>query len=108
RELSEGIFRVTVRISNDTSCDTPEAMDREKVLPHSFASTHTILAVTGGAFVSLLEPPDDLRDAASGCRNVGTWPILTGEQGDRSVMLSSPIILYNYATVAPESPGDLC
>jgi len=41
------------------------------------------------------------------CRNIGTWPILVGEEGHRDTMLSSPIILYDYPQVAPESPGDL-
>ena len=90
RELSEGLFRVTVQITNATPCDSAAPMDREDILPHSCASTHMILAVIDGAFVSLLEPPDDLREAACGCRNIGTWPILAGEQGERHVMLSSP------------------
>ena len=47
------------------------------------------------------------RDAAAGCHNVGTWPVLVGEAGERDCMLSSPIILYDYPEIAPESPGDL-
>jgi hydrogenase maturation protease len=38
---------------------------------------------------------------------VGTWPVLVGEEGQRDTMLSSPIILYDYPQIAPESPGDL-
>ena len=30
-----------------------------------------------------------------------------GEKGERDTMLSSPIILYDYPQIAPESPGDL-
>jgi hypothetical protein len=105
-KLAGQLYRVTVRISNRSVLEQqPES--REEILPQSFCSTHTILAVEGGEFVSLLEPPDGLAEAAAGCRNIGTWPILAGEAGDRSVMLSSPIILYDYAHVAPESPGDL-
>jgi len=33
--------------------------------------------------------------------------VLVGEEGERSTMLSSPIILYDYPQIAPESPGDL-
>jgi hypothetical protein len=33
--------------------------------------------------------------------------VLVGEAGDRSTLLSSPIILEDYPKVAPESPGDL-
>ena len=46
-------------------------------------------------------------DSVRICQNIGTWPILVGEEGQRDTMLSSPIILYDYPQVAPESPGDL-
>jgi hypothetical protein len=76
-------------------------------LLRSLVSTHTILGVRAGEFISLLDPPEVCREAAAACRNVGTWPVLVGEEGDRDTMLSSPIILYDYPQVAPESPGDL-
>jgi hydrogenase maturation protease len=38
---------------------------------------------------------------------VGTWPVLVGEAGARDLLLSSPIILYDYPEIASESPGDL-
>ena len=41
------------------------------------------------------------------CNNVGTWPVLAGEEGQARWHLSSPIILYDYPQIAPESPGDL-
>jgi hypothetical protein len=63
--------------------------------------------VEDGAFASLLDPPAELQESARACRNVKTWPVLVGEDGDRRTMLSSPIILYGYPQVAPESPGDL-
>jgi hypothetical protein len=73
----------------------------------SFISTHTILRVCEGSFISLLETPDELQDAAQGCQNRRTWPVLVGEQGEQDTMLSSPIILYDYPQIAPESPGTL-
>jgi hydrogenase maturation protease len=54
----------------------------------------------------LLDPPAAFREAAAGCQNVGTWPVLVGEEGERDCLLSSPIILYDYPQVAPESAGD--
>ncbi len=33
--------------------------------------------------------------------------MLVGEENARDAMLSSPIILYDYPQIAPESPGDL-
>jgi hypothetical protein len=37
----------------------------------SLISTHTILGVRPGEFVSLLDPPEAFREAAAGCRNIG-------------------------------------
>ena len=102
--LREGLFRVTVRITNSTPW---EGEDRESTLKQTFVSTHTTLEVEGGEFVSLIDPPEELRGAAQGCENIKTWPVLVGEEGERNMMLSSPIILYDYPQIAPESPGDL-
>jgi len=102
--LQDGLFRMTVRITNTTPW---EGEDRESTLRQTFASTHTVLEVKGGEFVSLMDPPEPFREAARGCENLKTWPVLVGEEGERSMMLSSPIILYDYPQIAPESPGDL-
>jgi hypothetical protein len=76
-------------------------------LMRSMISTHTILTIRGGEFVSLIDPPEEFSEAAAECRNIGTWPVLAGADGELDVMLSSPVILYDYPQVAPESPGDL-
>jgi hydrogenase maturation protease len=44
---------------------------------------------------------------AKECRNDRTWPVLVGNEGEYNAMLSSPIILYDYPQIAPESPGPL-
>jgi hypothetical protein len=102
--LRRGTFRVTVKITNTTPWG---GEDRESTLRQTFVSTHTTLEVRAGEFVSLIDPPEGLRKAAEGCENLKTWPVLVGEEGDRSTLLSSPIILYDYPQIAPESPGDL-
>jgi hypothetical protein len=102
--LREGLFRVTVRITNTTPWG---GEDRESTLRQTFVSTHTALEVEGGEFVSLTDPPEEFREAVRGCENLKTWPVLVGEEGDRSMLLSSPIILCDYPQIAPESPGDL-
>jgi len=66
-----------------------------------------VLRCAGGGFVSMMDPPAEVRALAEGCRNVGVWPVLVGEPGDRGTVLSAPIILYDYPRIAPESPGDL-
>ena len=73
----------------------------------SLLSAHSIISLEHGEFVSLLETPDEFKEFAAQCKNVGTWPVLVGEEGSRDAMLSSPIILYDYPQIAPESAGDL-
>jgi hypothetical protein len=102
-------YRLTVRIVNTTPWPdrAGEEWTRADVLRQTFVSTHTILRVQGGEFVSLLEPPAAYQEAAGKCENVKTWPVLAGEPGARHILLSSPIILYDYPQVSPESPGNL-
>jgi hypothetical protein len=104
--VRDGVFRLCVRATNTTAPDHA-AGGREELLPVALVSTHAILEVTGGAFVSLLDTPDEHRGAVSACKNVGVWPVLVGEPGERHTLLASPIILYDYPQLAPESPGDL-
>jgi hypothetical protein len=111
---ADGIFKVQVLVKNLTPFDetqldrvTTGESNRNSALMRSLVSAHTLLGVLDGQFVSLLEPPEDLKDLATSCQNIGTWPVLVGAEGDRDTMLSSPIILYDYPQIAPESPGDL-
>lgn len=104
---SKSVYKLTVRISNTTAFENAEQKSRDEALAHSLASAHTIISVSGGEFVSLLEPPEEFGEAVAICENKGTYPILVGENGERDCMLSSPIILYDYPQIAPESPGDL-
>jgi len=98
-------FKLSVHIENRTSGTA--TLTSNTVMPHSFVSTHTILQVRQGAFISLMDPPEELKTAAQQCQNVRTWPVLAGREGDCDTMLSSPIILYDYPQIAPESPGAL-
>jgi len=107
RLLEERIYQLAVHIVNQTRLMDAENLSRDEIMPYSLAAVHTILEVRNGEFVSLLDPPDFLRAAAAECRNMGAWPVLAGEPDQRRWMLSSPIILYDYPQVAPESPGDL-
>jgi hypothetical protein len=103
--VADATFRITVRIENSTP--TPEALDREAALLRSLVSTHSVLRVTDGEFMSMADPPPELREATALCANQHTWPVLVGEPGSHQAMLSSPIIMEDYPRVAEESPGDL-
>jgi hydrogenase maturation protease len=101
------LFKLTIDVCNTTAFADAERKTRDEALLHSLASAHTILSVQDGEFVSLLEPPDEFSAAVASCQNVSTFPVLVGEQGERNCMLSSPIILYDYPQIAPESAGEL-
>jgi hydrogenase maturation protease len=103
-QVRDGAFRIRIRILN---LGTPEKETREQSLMRSMVSAHIILSVSVGEFVSLIDPPKEVWETAANCRNVGTWPVLVGEEGLRDAMLSSPIILYDYPQIALESPGAL-
>ena len=105
--VQPGLFKVRVRIFNESPMHGSARLTREKALEKSLLSAHTILEVRQGEFISLVDPPEMCLDSVRICQNIGTWPILVGEEGQRDTMLSSPIILYDYPQVAPESPGDL-
>lgn len=105
--LGDDVYRIGVKISNLAPFMYTEQTRRDEALMHSFVSTHTILGLEGGEFISLLDPPPEFIAACGKCRNTGTWPVLAGEEGQRDVMLSSPVILYDYPRIAPESPGAL-
>ncbi|MGE5269865.1 MAG: hypothetical protein ACM3JG_09370, partial [Thiohalocapsa sp.] len=102
-----GLYRLSARVDNDTPLDAAALADRQSAQGSACASAHTLLAVDGGDFVSLLDPPPALAAAAALCHNDGTWPVLAGRPGERDLVLSSPIILYDHPQIAPESPGDL-
>ena len=104
--LLDNLFKVTVCIRNLTPLEN-RAASRDHALLHSLVSTHTILGVKSGEFVSLLEPAPEFQKFTAGCQNVGVWPVLVGEAGQRDTLLASPIILYDYPQIAPESAGDL-
>ena len=103
-DAGSGLVKVTVVIENQTPSVAEEDLDG--ALFSTLISTHTILRVQEGEFISLLDPPESCRELALNCRNIGAWPVLVGQEPGK-MMLSAPIILYDYPQVAPESPGDL-
>lgn len=101
------LLKLSVIVRNLTEFEAASAATRDDALMYSFVSTHTILEVQQGSFVSLLDPPELYNAAAQQCKNTGTYPVLVGDEGTRCCVLSSPIILYDYPQIAAESPGDL-
>jgi hydrogenase maturation protease len=107
-QLRDGLFRVALRVRNFTPAENQSVQSRDELLNYSLVSTHAILTTEGGQFNSLLDPPAELAGETAECQNSGYWPVLVGEEGEHDTMLVSPIILYDYPKIAPESAGDLC
>jgi hypothetical protein len=103
--VATDVIRLTVRVTNHTPLS--DDATRDSALLHSLASTHLILTVPGGAFISLTDPPAQWADLSGQCQNIGCWPVLAGEANQTDTLLASPIILPDYPQIAPESPGDL-
>ncbi|MGH7279078.1 MAG: hypothetical protein ACREJG_10340 [Candidatus Rokuibacteriota bacterium] len=107
---SPRLFTVSARVQNLTPFTMPSsgsrAERRDAAVRGAFVSTHLLLGVRGGEFVSLVEPPPALREAAARCQNIGVWPVLVGDPSARDMILSAPVVLDDYPMVAPESRGD--
>jgi len=104
-QLRDDVVKLALDVTN-TSSLADGSLNRDCALLTSLLSAHTILSITGGEFISLLDPPDDLQQEVSACRNVGNFPVLVGAEGEHDMMLCSPIVLYDYPQIAPESAGD--
>jgi hypothetical protein len=102
--LAPELLKVRLDLNNESEIESTAT--REEVLALALSSAHLILGVDSGEFVSLLDPPGEFQQFAVQCENIGCFPVLVGDAGQRNMLLCSPIILYDYAQIAPESAGD--
>jgi hypothetical protein len=102
-ERDDGLWRLTFEVHNTA---TP-ATDKAEAIAVSMIGTHLLVEITGGEFVSLLEPPDSASDAAARCRHHRCFPVLAGPPGRTDLVLVSPIILYDHPEIAEQSKGAL-
>jgi hypothetical protein len=101
----DGYLRLSITVEN-TAPATPRTKD--EAVRRSLLGAHLLLEASGTGFVSLLEPPDAAAaSAAAACRQHRCWPVMAGPPGTETVVLASPIILYDHPEVAPESAGAL-
>jgi hypothetical protein len=107
QQLAEQVVKITVIVRNITWIHDAAHVARDYALTRALVSAHIVLGVEGGEFVSLLDPPESLQSLTTACHNEGTFPVLVGEEGQRDLLLASPIILYDYPQIAEESAGDL-
>ncbi len=107
--IDDAVMKMAVRILNHSAVPEAELDDQNRIVMRVFASAHTLIWIEGGKCLSLLDPPGAYLEAARSCKNTGTWPVLVGDETkhENDAILSSPIILYDYPKIAPESAGNL-
>ena len=88
--------RVLVRSCVHNIRAAPGGMDRAAALARSLISTHVMLQISAGRFVSPLE---------AGLENVNIWPVLATPEDD--ALLGAAIVLPDHPQIAPESHGNL-
>jgi hypothetical protein len=94
RQVGDGRIVVALQVENHTPASGE--LDRAAALIYSLISTHPILRLSSGRFLSPLEARGN---------SVNTWPVLASEADD--VMLGAAIVLPDHPTLAPESLGGL-
>ncbi|HEY1510006.1 MAG TPA: hypothetical protein VGF93_13435 [Solirubrobacteraceae bacterium] len=92
--LPDGLREVVFRVDNGTLVSS--GLDRAGALGRSLISTHPIVKINGGRFVSPLERP---------CRSINTFPVLATPTDD--VVIGAAIVLPDHPEIAPESRGGL-
>jgi hypothetical protein len=93
-QLEPGSHELMLRVENRTPVEP--GIDRAAELGRSLLSTHPILRVCGGRFISPLERP---------CASVNTFPVLASAADD--TVIGAAIVLPDHPQIAPESRGGL-
>lgn len=99
----DGFVRLTMTVRNTAS----PVDNKEDSIAVSLIGTHLVAEIIDGEFVSLLEPPASADSVVARCRHHRCFPVLAGPAGDHSLMLVSPIILYDHPEIAEQSEGAL-
>jgi hypothetical protein len=94
--LRDGVWRVSCCVHNTSAADS--GAQRAAALRAALISTHIVLELDGGSFVSPLE-------GDGSCVSVNTWPVLAAPADD--AVLGAAIVLPDHPQLAPESLGNL-
>ncbi|MCA1688960.1 MAG: hypothetical protein LC720_00445 [Actinobacteria bacterium] len=90
-----GRWRMSCAIHN--TVEVPEGLDRGGALMHSLISTHIVVKVDGGRFLSPLD--------SEGCESINSFPVLATVEDD--AVLGAAIVLPNHPRIAEESRVNL-
>jgi len=105
--FGDRLFKLSVALRNQTRLPNSGQLTRDESLPFALLSSHLVLGVTHGKFLSMQDPSAFAGEAATTCRSVRAWPVLVGDPKRCDMLLSAPIILADFPVVASESPADL-
>ncbi len=104
---ADSLRMLRVRVENESGV---VAGERSGALRTAFVSTHVLLAAHGARFVSVLDPIPAAAEATKALKNRHVFPVLVGDKAAdeqrAALMLSSPIILYDFPAVAPQTDSD--
>jgi hypothetical protein len=104
---ADSLRMLHVRVENESDV---VAGERSGALRTAFVSTHVLLAAHGARFVSVLDPIPAAAEATKTLKNRHVFPVLVGDKAAdeqrAALMLSSPIILYDFPAVAPQTDAD--
>jgi hypothetical protein len=89
-----GRLRVRSCVHNTAEVEPP--LDRRAALEHALISTHVVVTISSGRFLSPLD---------SGCESVNIWPVLATPADD--AILGAAIVLPDHPQIAPASQGNL-
>ena len=99
--------KVCVRVVNRSAV---VAGERAGALRTALVSSHVLLAVENGAYISVLDPSAAAAEATQALKNRQLFPVLVGDGAAdaqrATLVLASPIILYDFPAVAAQTDGD--
>jgi hypothetical protein len=95
RAAADGLWHVRCAIHN--TLDVPDGLERGAALMRSFISTHIVVQIQGGRFISPLE--------SEGCTSTNSFPVLATVADD--AILGAAIVLPNHPRISEESRVNL-
>ncbi|HEY1853677.1 MAG TPA: hypothetical protein VGG40_03755 [Solirubrobacterales bacterium] len=103
--LDSGVARVRLCVHNSSDLPAGAVAGRPEALRSSLLSTHVVIRVEGGRFVSPVENEGPRAAAVAACENLNTWPVLATPDDD--AVLGASMFLPDHPRIAPESLGGL-
>jgi hypothetical protein len=98
-------YQVVLTIENCTNIEHPQSLPPEAMLRLAFVSTHAVLNIEEGEFISAQNPPEEWAAAVAACKNHRTYPVLLDES-NRTVFCS-PVMFFDHPLIPTNLSGDI-